>query len=95
MNLLGGGEFSVDALVQYIENLEEGYIIQGQQNVRYSEHTKPTSLDYWLRQFATNPDTKQATNNLLDALVATGLFELVDTLICPETGRECKGLILR
>lgn len=94
INLQGGGEFSLEALVQYMENLEDGYMIQGQQNVRYADHTKPFSLDYWLRQFAVNPDTTQATNSLLATLLATGLFELVNQLICPETGKECKGLIL-
>lgn len=94
MSLLYGGEFSLHALVQYVENLEGEYIIQGQQNTSYAMHTKPLSLDYWLRQFATNPNTTQATNQVVEAIVATGLFELHEDFICPETNRECRGLRL-
>ena len=43
-----------------------------------ANHTKPYSLDYWLRQFAKNPDTKQAVNSVCVALVATGLFKTSD-----------------
>lgn len=71
------------------------YIIQGQQNVAFVNHTKPSSLDYWLRaQFAHNRDTKQAENFLIDALVASGSFVIDRNLRCPDSGRIAKGLRL-
>jgi hypothetical protein len=89
-----GGKFDEKALVAYIKASGRNYIIQGQQSVTYANHSKPHSLDYWLRQFALNPDTKQADNKVLLALVGTGLFKISDSLECPNTGRQCKGLCL-
>jgi hypothetical protein len=89
-----GGQFDENALVAQVQASGRDYIIQGQQAVSYANHTKPHSLDYWLRQFAANPDTKQAENRVLDALVATGFFRIVHGLVCPESGRRCKGLLL-
>ena len=89
-----GGEFDESALVAYIRASDHDYIIQGQQAVSLADHTKPHSLDFWLRQFASNPNTKQAENSVLDALVATGLFRISGGLVCPDTGRQCKGLCL-
>src|SRR5436190_23392175 len=91
-----GGEFDEAALVERIVAMGRGYIIQGQQNVSLAEHTKPDSLDFWLRRNgAVNQDTKQAENEVLDALVATGLFEVVPEPLCPNSGTHCKGLRLR
>jgi phage antirepressor YoqD-like protein len=89
-----GGKFDEKALVAYIKASGRKYIIQGQQAVTYANHTKPHSLDYWLRQFAFNHDTKQAENRVLAALVDTGLFRISDSLECPDSGRQCKGLCL-
>jgi hypothetical protein len=89
-----GGQFDEKALVAHIKASGRDYIIQGQQTASYANHTKPQSLDYWLRQFASNCDTKQAENSVLDALVATGLFRIEDQLGCPDSGRQCKGLRL-
>lgn len=94
IDLPNGGQFNVDDLIAYIEASGRNYIIQGQQSVSRENHSKHQSLDYWLRQFAANPDTKQAENSVLNALVRTGLFEVVDDLVCPETGENCKGLRL-
>lgn len=89
-----GGQFDEKVLVARIKASGRDYIIQGQQTASCANHTKPQSLDYWLRQFASNPDTKQAENSVLDALVATGLFRIEDQLDCPDSGRQCKGLRL-
>ena len=89
-----GGAFEEHDLVAHIRASGRDYIIQGQQALSLDEHTKPQSLDYWLRQFGKNPNTKQAENSVLDALVATGLFEIIRTLICPDSGERCKGLRL-
>lgn len=90
----GGGQFYPLDLVAHLRKSGRTYIVQGQQKARLSGHTKPHSLDYWLRQYARNPDTKQADNDVLNALAATGLFRIVTDLECPDSGRRCKGLRL-
>ncbi|BBL76346.1 hypothetical protein [Methylomagnum ishizawai] len=89
-----GGRFDEHGLVAHIRASGRDYIIQGQQKGALAEHPKPHSLDYWLRQFARNPDIKQAENSVMDALVATGLFVVEHHLTCPDSGRPCKGLRL-
>lgn len=89
-----GGQFDIQDLIAHIEMSGRDFIIQGQQSVSRENHSKHLSLDYWLRQFADNPDTKQAENSVLDALVQTGAFESVERLICPDTGKYCKGVRL-
>ena len=94
INLSCGRSFNEQALVRHIRQSGRNYIIQGQQEHTQAEHTKPDSLDYWLRQFAHNPDTKQADNDVIAQLVATGLFQESNNLRCPKTDQLCKGLIL-
>ena len=89
-----GGQFNERELVEYIRATPRDYIIQGQQKAAKANHTKPHSLDYWLRQFADNPDTKQAEMSVIEALVATGLFVSVERLRCPDSGKYCQGLKL-
>lgn len=89
-----GGHFDEHDLVSYIRASGRDYIIQGQQAVARARHTKPQSLDFWLRQFAPNPDTKQAENSVLENLVATKLFVIVAELRCPDSGGRCKGIRL-
>ena len=89
-----GGSFDEHDLIAYIRISGRDYIIQGQQAVSLNEHTKPKSLDYWLRKYGKNANTKQAENSVLEALVATGHFEVCKKLLCPDTGARCKGLRL-
>ena len=89
-----GAGFRLSELVAHIQHSGRDYIIQGQQNYTLAEHTKPHSLDVWLRRHWTDrKDTRQAVNQVVKALVATGYFE-VDRLPCPDSGRQCKGLRL-
>jgi hypothetical protein len=89
-----GARFCVSELVDHIRSTERDYIIQGQQNCILENHTKPHSLDVWLRKGFTNrKDTKQAVNQVVEALTATGWFEIA-RLPCPDSGRLCKGLRL-
>ena len=86
--------FYVSELVNHIRSTGRDYIIQGQQNCALESHTKPRSLDVWLRKrFTSRKDTKQAVNQVVQALIATGRFE-VAYLPCPDSGRRCKGLRL-
>jgi len=90
-----GRPFDENALITHIRACGRSYIIQGQQASSFANHSKPQSLDYWLREhYANNPDTKQAENSVLDALVATGLFAIASRLTCPDSGARCKGFAL-
>lgn len=94
INLPYGGEFDETELIRHIETSGFNSMIQGQQAVAYKSHTKPHSLDYWLRQFAANPDTKQAENSVINDLVATGKFKIERGIKCPDSGRLCNGILL-
>jgi hypothetical protein len=89
-----GGKFEVNDLIEFIKASGRDYIIQGQQACSLVNHTKPHSLDFWLRNRSTNPDTKQADNDVVKTLVATGLFKVEMQLRCPDQRTYCKGLKL-
>ena len=90
-----GYKFDEDVLVKYIKASGKDYIIQGQKAVPLASHSKPQSLDVWLRiTFPKKCDTKLADNYILDALVSTGKFVFVQQLECPTSGNFCKGLRL-
>lgn len=89
----GKNSFSTAELKKFIQNSGRAYIIQGQQKCSLSNHTKPQSLDYWIRvNYARNPDTKQAVNEVIADLVKTGEFE-EGCFKCPDSKREgIKGI---
>lgn len=90
-----GANFEETDLVNYVRNSGRNYIIQGQSAFSKKDHPKPSSLDYWLRQFWKNPNTKQADNKVIKKLVLTGLFkESENKLICQDSGHMCKALVL-
>ena len=95
IDLTYGGTFNEQHLLDYINQSGRNYIIQGQENCTLQNHPKPQSLDYWLRQFADKPDMKQADNEVVAALIATGLFTLSNNLICPTSDQRCKGLVIQ
>ena len=88
----GDNEFDSDDLKAHIRTIGRDYIIQGQKACSRADHLKPRSLDCWLRDnYAKNPDTKQAVNKVMIALVKTGDFE-EGNFICPDSGQRCKGI---
>ena len=92
----GGSDagFHVSELVAHMRESDLGYIIQGQQNCAFEYHTKPHSLDFWLRAgFSDYKNAKQATNAVIDDLVDSGVFAIA-YLPCPDSGRWCKALML-
>ena len=90
-----GAGFYVSQLIAHIRSTGRDYIIQGQQKCIRKRHTKPHSLDVWLRkEFPNRQDTKLADNQVVQALVDTEQFEEVDKLLCPDSGRRAKGLRL-
>jgi hypothetical protein len=89
-----GAGFRVSALEAHIRRSGRDAIVQGQQNCTLENHTKPHSLDVWLRRhYTARQDTKQAVNQVVEVLVATGRFEIA-YVRCPDSGRRCKGLQL-
>lgn len=86
--------FPVEELIRRIRASGRVYVIQGQQHVRFAEHTKPNSLDYWLRQnYTTRRDTAQATRQVVADLVRSGLF-CQGHFVCPDSGHRSKGIAL-
>lgn len=96
INIPTGGSFDLNELIDYVNRSGRNYIIQGQRSCMLDSHPKPNSLDYWLRENAIpfKRDTKRAENSVLLDLVATGAFEEQRKLVCPDSGRKCKGLVL-
>ncbi|MHB9033374.1 MAG: hypothetical protein ACYC6L_10035 [Anaerolineae bacterium] len=71
------------------------YIILGGTNCTLEHHTKPSSLDYWLRlRFPLHQDILLADKQVAKELVATGCFRTARYLRCPDDGRLCRGLRL-
>jgi hypothetical protein len=88
----GHNEFDSDDLKAHIKTTGRDYIIQGQTHRSRVRHRKPSSLDCWLRDnYAKNPDTNQAVNEVVAALVETGDFE-EGKFTCPDSGRKSKGI---
>ena len=88
----GANSFNSDDLKGFIRSTGRDYIIQGQITCVRGMHPKPGSLDCWLRDnYARNPDTKQAVNEVIKTLVNTGEFE-EGNFTCPISGRSCKGI---
>ena len=88
----GNNSFNSQDLKEFIRRTGRNFIIQGQVACRREVHPKPRSLDCWLRDnYARNPDTKQAVNAVIEALVNTGEFE-EGRFICPDSGKLVKGI---
>jgi hypothetical protein len=87
-----GAGFYVRDLIQHIRSTGRDYIIQGQQNCTLESHTKSHSLDVWLRQGSTNrSNTKQAVNQVIEALVATGGLKSIHSSCVPTVVVGVKG----
>jgi hypothetical protein len=94
IELTYGGCFPVKELIDYMTASGMDHIIQGQKTCSRANHPKPHSLDFWFRQYAKSPDTKQADNEVMLKLQRTGKFDIQAKLKCPDSGNYCKGLIL-
>jgi hypothetical protein len=92
----GGARINEHELVDFVLAFKppRSYIIVGASHVALAKYHKKRTLDYWLRQHSQYPDTTQAVESVIDALVATGLFVDEEQLLCPESHRKCRGLRL-
>jgi hypothetical protein len=87
--------FDEQELIDAIKASGKTFMIQGQRVMTLGRHPKQKSLDVWLRKrFSEKKYTKLADNYVVDALIATGKFEMSKE-ICPESGRRCKSIKLR
>ena len=90
----GDCTFDSNDLKAHIKTTGRNYIIQGQTACSRADHPKPKSLDCWLRDnYARNPDTKQAVNEVIESLSKTGDFK-EGKYTCPDSGNKCKGIEL-
>ena len=86
---------NIITLVREITDAGRDYIVLGETHRPLRHHTKPNSLDYWLRRrFPMHQDILLADREVIRALVATGCFAELPWLRCPDDGRLCRGLRL-
>ena len=89
-----GMAFDEQELIDFMKASDLQHMVQGQTIRAFEQHTKPLSLDVWLRNyFPQKRDTKLADNYVIDALVKTGKF-IAKREECPKTGRRCKAIRL-
>jgi hypothetical protein len=81
---------SIEMIKELIGN---SFISIGQIHVNLEEHNKPNSLDFFLRLMSGSEDIAQATNDVVKQILESGLFKLIKSH-CPDTGFNCKGLIV-
>ena len=88
-----GDAFDTCDLIAYIRSTGRNYIVQGQQICKLQDHTKPNSLDVWMRKQGdpAKANTKQADNKVIADLVGTGKFR-GGLFTCPDSGRSAKGI---
>ena len=93
INARAGASFDARDLKDHIRQSGRTYIVQGQVVCILSDHPKPSSLDVWIRKNGapTNPNTKQADNDVIKQLVSTGFFR-EGTFTCPDSRNQCKGI---
>ncbi|SFV16548.1 hypothetical protein [Pseudoduganella namucuonensis] len=86
--------FDEQELIDHIKASGKNFMVQGQRIKTLANHTKPKSLDVWLRnRFPKMQDTKLADNYVIDALVETGRFTATKER-CPDSGKLCKAIRL-
>ena len=90
----GAGFDAVD-LKNYMLEKRVDHIIQGHRKCSLAEHSKPNSLDYWLRErYTKRQDTMHAVRSVVRQLVGTGMF-YHGQFTCPDSGCCCQGIALR
>jgi rRNA-processing protein FCF1 len=84
--------FDEQELIDHIKASGKHFMVQGQNIKKLEKHTKPHSLDVWLRtRFPKKEDTKLADNCVLNALVKTKKFVITEER-CLDSERLCKAI---
>jgi hypothetical protein len=87
-------QFHISSLIRMFIDRRITEIVQGQQHLVLANHTKPNSLDFWIRSTIANyPDVAQATNSVIDQVCGTGLFERAQ-VTCQDNQNICNGIRL-
>lgn len=86
--------FEITDLLNELKKRKTDFIIIGAMKATLKNHTKPHSLDYWLRElsFVTQNNTMQATKEVQNSIVNTGRFYL-EKRRCPVTSNYCNALV--
>ena len=88
-----GLSIDINELLQILKDRKMKFIIQGQQHCSLKNHSKKSSLDYYLRlRSGQYINTCQADDSVINQICETGIFKVNIHLKCPETGRKCKGI---
>lgn len=91
-----GAGFKVAELITLLQQRNVDFIIVGSQYVILADHTKPASLDVWLRMKVSKSysNTRQACVKVINDLIGTGLF-VIEKKRCDVTKRPCDALVLK
>lgn len=88
--------FLLEQLIKEFQKRKTDFMIIGAQNHSLTKHTKPESLDYWLRNLkqVKQKNTRQACSKLINDLLGSGLF-IFDKRRCPVSGKLCNAIIIK
>lgn len=98
ITLVKGGSdayFLVSELINHFKKEKINYKIIGATLVTLSKHSKPKSLDVWLRKHKNvigHEDTCQAVSSVITKLISLNQFSK-GIRKCPTSNRMCKALI--
>jgi hypothetical protein len=87
--------FEITELLDELEKRKTNFIIIGAMKATLKTHTKPHSLDYWLRELSIVKlkNTMQATKEVQNSIVNTGRFFL-EKRRCPISSNYCNALVI-
>lgn len=90
----GEDGFWSDALKRHLQSLPENKIPIGARRQVLASHDVPDGLDCWLRRnHVQRPDVQQAVNEVVEALVNTGDFEVIEVKT-PSPGKNPRWIQL-
>jgi hypothetical protein len=91
-----GAQFIIEELMNHFRNENINYLIIGARHVTLSNHPKPNSLDFWLRNHESvahsYKNTCQAVSTVIDDILEYEKF-FIGKGKCPTSNKICKALI--
>ncbi len=88
-------KFNSNDLINHFREQRMNYMIIGATQVTLQNHTKPKSLDVWIRNHPNvigYENTCQAVNNVVSQIIEHQSFSL-GLRKCPKSKRICKALV--